>query len=126
MGFYSIPPETLPDPPLGLLLPDGFEAGGLGERKILWQGNEANEDLFRLWVLCWRNDLPTQFATLVTFRDSIPALFRSHIQLSGTINIDAFVERGHTGLLKYAGTDYLGWEFILRVRQILTPVYSDS
>jgi len=124
-GAYSIPPETLPDPPVALVLPDGFELGGTGHREVLMQGNEYNEDEIKIWLLLWRNDAPTQFSSLVPFRDLIPALFRGHMQLNGLTDTDAFVVRGHVSVMRWAGIDYLGWEFILRVRQVLVVAYSD-
>lgn len=125
-GCYSIPPETLPDPPIAILLPENFTLQGPAHAGQLMQGNEDNEDHIRIWLLLWRNDLPTQYANLVPFRDSVPALFRSHMQLGALINIDAFIVAGHTGVMKWAGVEYLGWEFVLRIRQLLSVIYADS
>jgi hypothetical protein len=125
-GCYAIPPETLPDPPVAIVIPESFTTGGPSHSGQLMQGNEDNEDHIRIWVLLWRSDAPTQYERLIPFRDSMPALFRSHMQLGGLIDIDAFLIAGHTGLMRWAGTEYLGWEFILRTRQLLSVVYSDS
>jgi hypothetical protein len=125
-GAYSIPPETLPDPPVALLFPSSFSAGGPAHAGQLMQGNEDNEDLVNIWVLLWRNDLPTQYAAMVQYRDSIPALFRQHMQLSGLVNIDAFIVHGHTATMAWESDTYLGWEFTLRVRQLYSVTYADS
>jgi hypothetical protein len=125
-GCYAIPPETLPDAPVGLVLPETFTAGGPGHAGQLMQGNEDNEDLIRIWLLLWRNDLPTQYALLVPFRDSIPALFRQHMQLGGLVNVDAFIVHGTAGQLRWEATTYIGWEFVLRVRQLYSVTYADS
>jgi hypothetical protein len=125
-GCYSIPPETLPDPPIAVLWPDKFEAMGPAHAGQLMQGNEDNQDDIYLWVLLWRNDLPTQYAAMVQYRDSIPALFRQHMQLGGLVNIDAFVIAGRTGTMKWENDTYLGWEFTLRIRQLYSVTYADS
>lgn len=121
-GCYSVPPETLPDPPIGVLTPERFHAMG-PERDILIQGEEFNEDHIRISLLLWRNDLPTQYANLINYRDSVPAVFRSHMQLGGTVNLDAFITEGRTGLVTWGGTEYIGWEFQLRIRRLLQPSY---
>lgn len=125
-GCYSIPPETLPDPPIGIVIPENFTLQGPAHSGQLMQGNEDNEDHIRIWVLLWRNDAPTQYANLIPFRDGVPALFRAHMQLGGLVNIDAFIVAGHSAVMKWNGTEYLGWEFILRVRQLLSVTYTDS
>src|ERR1044071_363801 len=125
-GCSSIPPETLPDPPIAVLWPDKFEAMGPAHAGQLMQGNEDNQDDIYLWVLLWRNDLPTQYAAMVQYRDSIPALFRQHMQLGGLVNIDAFVIAGRTGTMKWENDTYLGWEFTLRIRQLYSVTYADS
>lgn len=125
-GCYSIPPETLPDPPVALLYPSSFDAMGPAHAGQLMQGNEDNQDDITIWVLLWRNDLPTQYAAMVPFRDSIPALFRQHMQLGGLINIDAFIIHGHTGRMVHEAVEYIGWEFTLRIRQLYSVTYADS
>ena len=125
-GAYSIPPETLADAPCALLYPASFEAMGPAHAGQLMQGNEDNQDDITIWILLHRSDLPTQYALMVPFRDSIPALFRSHMQLNGLVNIDAFIVHGHTGRLLHEAVEYIGWEFTLRVRQLYSVTYADA
>ena len=127
-GAYSIPSETLDcEPPVALMFPNSFTAMGPAHHGQLMQGNEDNEDLIHIWLLVWRGDLPTEYALMVAFRDAVPALFRGHMQLSGMSpapNVDAFIIDGRTGTMHWGGQDYMGWEFVLRVRQLYSVTYT--
>src|SRR5467141_3625414 len=60
-GCYSVPPETVQEPPLGILLPGSFTINSDRARDILIQGEEYNIDDVHLLLLVRRNDAKTQY-----------------------------------------------------------------
>src|SRR5438093_7033151 len=80
-GCYSVPPETIQEPPLGIVMPGSFSVNSDRAKDLLMQGEEYNVDDLTLMLLIRRNDAKTQFAVLNPFRDSVPAIFRAATQL---------------------------------------------
>src|SRR6184192_2165874 len=78
LGCYSKPPRALSEPPVGIVLPRSFKAS------LNAQGYEEQEDILRLIILVKPVDSATDFAILEPFRDSVPAIFRTHFQLNST------------------------------------------
>lgn len=135
-GCWSSPPNVPMDTPVALLLPGPFKVEGPEHPEIFIPGNEWNADTIRLQILVSNQDLPTSWALLAPFRDSVATLFNSHMRLSSTawpvlsdgsafpFTLTAKVVDGHPGLIPYAETEYVGWEMTLRVWRMLQPIYT--
>jgi len=118
---YSAYPDTIQDLPMAIVLPRVFSV----TREPLTQGQEDNLDDFRALVLCSRQSPVDIWPTLIGFRDSVPTAFRSHMQLFGTANVlQAYVKSGRVGAIRWAGDDYLGVDFVVRVLRVLGVSYT--
>lgn len=118
-GCYSYAPDTIASGfPCAVVFPGPFTA------TLIAQGEEPNEDILPLFLFLARSDMRRQTPNLTPFRDLVPAVFRSHMQLNKQINLDAFVVSGRPGHFDFAGSMYVGWEFQVRVRTMVQPIYT--
>lgn len=129
-GCYSVPPATLQEPPIAIIVPGPFTVNSDRAKDLLAQGEEYQVDDLKLYVFVRENDPKTQFANLNPFRDSIPALMRSHLQLgnasllSGQSILQVSIAAGRPGVFTYAGTELIGWEFTLRAIRMVAAIYA--
>jgi hypothetical protein len=128
-GCYSVPPESIQEPPLAVILPGAFTVNSDKARDLLVQGEEYNVDNLKLFLFVRNNDSKTQFANLNPFRDLIPTVFRAATQLgnasliSGQSILQVWCADGRPGVFTYAGTSLIGWEYTLRVIRMLAVTY---
>jgi hypothetical protein len=118
-GCYSQPPESIDDLPIAIVksFPISF---------TVRRGNpEANVDTIPLQILVSRDDVPSESPTLVNFRDTVEAAFRAHLTIAtvaGAVNLtpavsEALPTSGKSGVTKYNGVDYLGWDMMITVKR---------
>lgn len=118
-GCYSVPPPQVDKTPAGIVLLDTFKAD------LASEGAEDNEDQVRLLLLISPYKMEAELARLVPYRDSVPAAFRTHMQLFGAPDtLDAFVTSGRGGVHEWRGTSFLAYEFTVRIRRMLTVTYT--
>jgi hypothetical protein len=128
-GCYSVPPESIQEPPLAVLIPGPFNVNSDKAKDLLVQGEEYNVDNLKLFLFVRNNDSKTQFANLNPFRDLIPAVFRGAVQLGnpalivGQTILQITCADGRPGVFTYAGTSLIGWEYTLRVIRMLAVSY---
>ncbi len=125
-GCWSDAPNGIQSLPVAIVEPGPFTDSLSGG-----QGREDAEDEVRVRVLVAKQDLKASMGVLTPFRDSVPAAFRAHMQGTDASHlnpipdiIDCFITRGTPGPYTYSGTDYLGWEFTVRVRRLLSVSYA--
>jgi hypothetical protein len=129
-GCYSVPPEVIGDPPIGVIVPGKFTVNSDRTRDLLTMGEEYNVDDLKLFLFVRNNDSKTQYANLNPFRDSVPAAFRAATQLgnagliAGQQILQVWCSDGRAGVFTWAGTSLIGWEFNLRVIRTLMVTYS--
>jgi hypothetical protein len=118
-GCYSSSPATIDVLPIGVLISDDFSA------ELDATGFEENEDSVRLLLLVATDDFESRLAELNAFRDAVPSAFRAHMQAFNSPGaVDCFITGGRTGVHIYGGTDYLAWEFTVRVRRGIGVQYT--
>lgn len=118
-GCWSIDPGAIFQTPTAVVLPGSFTDDLLGG-----QGKEQAEDEVKILLLLDKYTVPAQFGVLTPFRDSVPAAFRAHMQAFSIPDvIDCFVTKGASGVHTWGGTEYLGWDFTVRVRRLLSVSY---
>jgi hypothetical protein len=128
-GCYSVPPETIQEPPLGVILPGSFTVNSEKQRDLLVQGEEYNVDNLKLFIFVRNTDSKTEFANLTPFRDSVPAAFRAATQLgnpnliAGQSLLQVWCADGRPGVFTWGGTTLIGWEFTLRVLRMIFATY---
>ena len=128
-GCYSVPPASIQEPPLGILLPGPFVVNSDRAKELLVQAEEYNVDSIRFLLLVRLNDPKTQFANLNPFRDSVPAAIRAHTQLGnpnlipGMSILQVWVSDGKPGVFVYASTQYIGWDFTIKVARMVQALY---
>ncbi len=128
-GCYSVPPETVQEPPLGILLPGSFQVNPDRPRDLLIQGEEYQIDDVHLLLLVRRNDAKTQYANLNPFRDSVPAALRAATQLgnpsliSGQSLLQVWPSSGRAGVFRWANTQLIGWDFTIRIARMIQATY---
>ncbi len=119
IGCYSAAPPAINATPLGIVIADDFDAD------LAAQGEEDNEDKVRLLILVAPYVSESQSAKLIPFRDAVPAAFRAHMQLFGAPgDLDSFVMHGSSGIHVWDGVSYMGWEFTVRIRRMLSVTYT--
>jgi hypothetical protein len=124
-GCYSLWPRNVQSTPVAIVAPKSFTA------ELTGQAKEFNSDELRLILLVAPFDPKAQMAVLTAYRDTIPAAFRSHMWATDASHsdpipdvIDVWITSGQAGIHNVAGTDYLAWEFVCRVRRELSVTYA--
>ena len=124
-GCYSAPPESIPDVPVGVVVPGAFQVRGPEQGDTYVTGFEYNIDDLRLFILLGRVDAETDYANMAQYRDLVPAAFAGHISAFSTANIiQAMVRDGKPVTTNWAGVEYSGIEFTIRVIRAITRVYA--
>lgn len=124
-GCYAEPPSAINDPPIGIILPTSFTAhapGGDSDRLVF--GMEEQIDDIRLWILVRKIDPKTAWPNLAPFRDTVPDALRQHLQFGNYPTSipgveQAWINSGQIIRTDYAGVEYAGWEFNVRVMRLL-------
>lgn len=119
-GCYSAAPDSLQSFPVAIVLGDKFTA------ELASEGEEDNVDNVRVLLLIAPFVSESQTVLLTPYRDSVPVAFRARMQgFTGPNAMDFFVTSGQQGVYSWAAgaEQYIGWEFIVRVRRMLAVQY---
>jgi hypothetical protein len=120
-GCHSLPPEVLETTPVAIVLPGAW----VPMTNFPTQGHKVTEDAIRVWVMVGHDDLQSQMAMLVGFRDLVPTAFDSHMQLFNTAGVfTASCAEGQFREEPWAGSAYLVLEFVVRVQRQLAVTYA--
>lgn len=118
-GCYSTVPNAIQSSPTAVVYPGRFTA------QLNTQGEEENHDLIPVILYVARYNDKIQMAILNAFRDTVPAAFRTHMQLYGAANVlSAFVADGEPAVHSIGGVDYLAWKFVIHVERVLPASYT--
>jgi hypothetical protein len=124
-GCYSAPVEAPQDFPVGIVLPGPFEVGGPQYRDVFYQGEEYNVDNVRLLIAITRIDLETDFGNLMPYRDLVPAAFAAKMTAFSIPSVlQAMVTSGKPAPINWAGVQYNGWDFTIRVIRMISQTYT--
>jgi hypothetical protein len=123
-GCYSVPEDTIPEVPMGIVLPGPFEISGGKSRDVYTQGVEINTDDLRLLILIARQDAETTYQNLMPYRDIVPATFAAKMTAFSSANVlQAMVRGGKPITVNWAGVAYDGMEFTIRVIRLIPRTY---
>lgn len=123
-GCYSVPEDTIPELPMGIVLPGPFEISGGKSRDVYTQGVEMNTDDLRLLILLARQDAETTYQNLLPYRDIVPAAFAAKMTAFSSANVlQVMVRGGKPVTLNWAGVAYDGVEFTLRCIRLIPRTY---
>lgn len=124
-GCWSTYPPTVEDSPYAIVMPDAATISGPAQADVFVAGEEWNVDILRVQFYLALVDHVTDWPIIVVYRDLIPAVFRSHMQLNATPNVITAMPRSlRAAVLEYAGTEYVGWEVMLHVQRVIQPTYT--
>jgi len=124
-GCWSTYPAVIEDSPYAIVMPDSATISGPEKSDVFVLGEEWNVEVLRLQFYLALYDHVTAWPLIVPYRDLIPAVFRSHMQLNATANVITAMPRSlRAVVLEYATTMYVGWECMLHVQRVIQPTYS--
>jgi hypothetical protein len=127
LGVYSRPPNTISAWPVGILIPND------GSLEVKSQNDEQDVDFIELCIFGQRDDLAGSIATFNVYRDTVPAIFRTHWTLRGYAGAtvlnpavgSCWVSRYRFGPMTWQTTQYPGCKFTIRLWRPMTVTFTE-
>lgn len=91
-------------------------------RDSLVPSQEYTWDNPRLLIMVPRQDPETEEALLAPFQDSVRTAFRAHMTLFSNVD-QAWANTWHLVAYKVGGSEFLAWEFTIRVMRVKNVSY---
>lgn len=119
-GCWSTDPPNPGKTPVGIVIPDQFTA------ELASQGEETQNDTLKLYILVAPyTGGPYDLPQLTPYRDTVPAVFRSHMSALNSAGVLwSWIGGGRLRLYQVGGTEYLAWEFTVELERSLSVTYT--